>query len=94
MQLRNTIAFRFGIHHKTVKRILKHELGLVKVNFEWIPYWLADNRKQERIGIATELLHFVEASSSQTLSRVFTGDESWYFLDNLRNFIWEASAVF
>jgi DNA invertase Pin-like site-specific DNA recombinase len=28
------ITSRFGIHHETVKRILKHELGLVKGNFK------------------------------------------------------------
>jgi hypothetical protein len=88
-----TIASRFGIHHEPVKRILKHELGLVKVSFKWISHLLADFQKQQRIDIASEFLQFFEASSPQKLCRVFTGDESWFFLDNPRNSMWAASGV-
>jgi hypothetical protein len=63
-----TIASRLGIHQETVKRILKHELALVKGNCKSVPDLLTDVQKQQQVDIVTELFQFLEASSPQTLS--------------------------
>jgi hypothetical protein len=88
-----TIASILRIHHETIKRILKLEFGFAKVSFECIPYLLTDLQAEQRVDIATELLQFLEASSRQTLSRVFTRNESWLVLDILRNSMWAASGI-
>jgi hypothetical protein len=73
--------------------MLKCELGLVKGNFKRISHLLTDFQKQQRVDIATELLHVFEGSAPQELSRLFSGAESWFFLDNARNSMWAASGV-
>jgi hypothetical protein len=40
-----------------------------------------------------ELLCFLEESSPEKFANVFTGDESWFDLDNPRNSMWLASGV-
>jgi hypothetical protein len=80
-----TLSRRLSLHHDTVHRILTEELGSCKVNFKWIPHFLPDSHKQERVRVSMELLRFLEESSPQKLANVFTGDESWFDVDNSRN---------
>jgi hypothetical protein len=40
-----------------------------------------------------ELLRFLEESSPQKLANVFTGDKSWFYLENPQNSMWLASRV-
>jgi hypothetical protein len=71
--------------HQTVHRIVRGELALCKVNFKLIPHSLRELHKQERVRISVELLRFLEESSRQKLAHVFTGDESWLYLEHPRN---------
>jgi hypothetical protein len=79
------LSRRLNLQHETVHRILTEELGLCKLNFKQIPHSLAESHKQERVRISMELLRFQEGSSPQKLAHVFTGDESWFDVDNHRN---------
>jgi hypothetical protein len=82
-----------NLHHKIVHRILTEELGWCKANFKWIPHCLTESQKQERVRISMELLRFLEEFSPQKVANRFTGDESWFYLENPRNSMWLASEV-
>jgi len=82
-----------GIHHQTARRIIEEDLQFRRINFRWIPHSLDSSQKASRVRVAKELLQMLEQSSDQTRRNIFTGDETWIYLDNPRNSMWGGADV-
>jgi len=82
------LAKALGVHQTTMHRVLTEDLGLVRVNFKWIPHSLNDTQKRERVELAGNLLDILE-SSRANWSNIITGDETWVYLENQRDFVWQ-----
>jgi len=68
------VEFGYG----TCQRVLMEELGMHRVAAKFVPRILTADQKQQRVNICTELRQL--ASDDETfLSRVITGDESWFY---------------
>jgi histone-lysine N-methyltransferase SETMAR len=87
------IAHILGLHPNTVKHILCEDLKMRKVNFKWVPHSLSDSQKAARVQISQQLLDFLNSRSSRTLCNVYTGDETWVYLDNPRTSMWIGADV-
>jgi hypothetical protein len=44
---------RVNLHHNTVNRIFTGELELCKAKFKWIPHFLTESHKHERVRISS-----------------------------------------
>ena len=71
------IANRLGIHPATAKRVLREELGLVRVTFRWIPYKLNDDQKLKRVELSKSLLQVLQNATTKSIKDIITGDETW-----------------
>jgi hypothetical protein len=87
------LAKGLGIHHETIRRILKEELGQCKVNSKWIPHSLTNSQIEQLVDISTEFLQFIEESSPQKRAPIFARNQSSFFLGNSENFMRVASCV-
>jgi histone-lysine N-methyltransferase SETMAR len=87
------IAHILGIHHETVKSILRDDLKMRRVNFKWLPHALSSSQKAARVDISRELLDFLQSRSDRSLSRVYTGDETWVYFENPRTSMWIGADV-
>jgi histone-lysine N-methyltransferase SETMAR len=87
------IAGRLNLHQATVKTILCDELNMRKVNFKWIPHTLSAAQKLMRVALSEQLLNFLQETPDRTLSGVYTGDETWIYLDNPRTSMWIGTDV-
>jgi hypothetical protein len=70
------IAQMLGIHHETVKRILRNDLNMRKVNFKWVPHALNSSQKAVRVPVLRQLLDFLENRTDRGLSNVYTRDQT------------------
>jgi histone-lysine N-methyltransferase SETMAR len=87
------IAHILGIHHETVKSILRSDLNMRKVNFKWLLHALNNSQKAARAEVSGELLAFLERRTDRNLSNVYPGDEIWIYLDNPRTSMWIGADV-
>jgi hypothetical protein len=71
------IAQILGVHRETVKRILRHDLNMRKVNFKWVPHALDNCEKAVRVRVLQEPLDFFEGRTDQNVPNVYTGGETW-----------------
>jgi histone-lysine N-methyltransferase SETMAR len=87
------IGHMLGFHHDTVKRILCEDLQMRKVNCKWIPHTLSSSQKAARVQVSKDLLEFLEGTSDRNLCNVYTGDETWVYMDNPRVSMWTGADV-
>jgi plasmid maintenance system antidote protein VapI len=78
------IAQMLSIHHETVKHIVHDDLTMRRVNIKWVLYTLNSSQKTVAVQVSRELLDFLESRTNQSFSNVYTGDETWVYLDNPR----------
>jgi hypothetical protein len=83
---------RFG-NIRLLRRCVDPSLEMLFPFIGCLELSLTESRKQDRVGISMELLPFLEESSPQKLANAFTGDESWFHLENPENSMWLASGV-
>ena len=86
------LAKIFVVDHKTMHTILTEDLNLVRVNFKWIPHTLSESQRRERVALAHGLLG-VLASDERDWINIITGDETWVYLDNPREFMWQEAVL-
>lgn len=80
-----------GVDKNTVVRVLREDLDMQKVNFRWIPHTLTDELKATRVRIGCEMLNILE--SSRKWWDIYTGDETWVYLNNPRKSMWIQNGV-
>jgi histone-lysine N-methyltransferase SETMAR len=76
------IAPMLGVHHETIEGILRDDLNICKVNFNWMPHTLDSSQKASWVQVSRQLLDFLESRADRNLSNVYTGDETWLYVDN------------
>jgi [histone H3]-lysine36 N-dimethyltransferase SETMAR len=67
-----------GLSHGTVQRIISDHLQLRKITARYVPKYLTNSQKAERVRICQENLSKFEQGVWR-LSDVVTGDESWFY---------------
>jgi len=81
-----------SVHPTTIHRILVEDLILIRVNYRWIPHTLSPAQNDIRVSKAAVLL--LELTECQrSWCNVITGDETWIYLDNPREFIWQHAGL-
>ena len=71
------IASCTGISEGSVQTILKKRLDLRKVCARWVPHFLTEGQKTQRLKCAQELLKTHKGCNSRVISNLLTGDETW-----------------
>jgi histone-lysine N-methyltransferase SETMAR len=61
---------------RTICRILKEDLGLVKKSARWVPKLLSQVQKEERVRISQEFVDAVERSGLSMLDNIITMNET------------------
>jgi hypothetical protein len=69
-----TIAHMPGVHHETIKRVLRDGVNMRKVNFKLVSHALKSSQKAVRVQVSREPLEFLESRTGRSLSTVYTGD--------------------
>jgi hypothetical protein len=78
------IARLSSLHHDVVKRLIKEELNLRRVNFKRAPHTLTASQKMEGVIISRKLFGQLNKLQVTDLARVITGDETWLYFENPR----------
>jgi len=86
------LARAFSVDPATMRRILSEDLNLVRVNFRWIPHRLSPAQKEARVTKAAGLLQALSGSERDWCNTI-TGDETWVYLDNPRDFMWQEAGL-
>ena len=76
----HTISSLLCMSRKQVTRILKLELGLTKKHSRWVPHFLTDIQKEERVRLSTSMLKLLQSLGPKQRAAIVTGDESWFYL--------------
>jgi predicted XRE-type DNA-binding protein len=71
------IAQTLGVHHETIKHVLRDDLNMRKVNLKWVLHALGSSQKAVGVQVSRELLDLLESRTDQSLLNVHTGDETW-----------------
>lgn len=66
-----------SIPHSSIHRILKDELGMVRVVARWVPKLLSTDQMQERVRICRDHLSNFQ-KNPEFLQRIIAVDESWF----------------
>ena len=81
-----SVAAILKVDHKTVSKILKAELNMVKVNVKWVPKILTDEQKIMRVEACKVMLRAIDAM--ENLDNLYTQDETWISYENPRRSMW------
>ena len=73
------IEAKTSLSHGTIHTIIHEHLKLRKITSRWVPHFLTQKNKDERVRICTENLAKFN-NGSWRLYDVVTGDESWFYL--------------
>ncbi len=59
--------------------ILHDYLGLKKVTCRWVPHFLTEAQKQDRVDYCLKMLEKFDGDRSKRVYDIVTGDESWFY---------------
>ncbi len=59
--------------------ILHDYLGLRKVTCRWVPHFLTEAQKQDRVDYCLEMLEKFDCGRSKRVYDIITDDESWFY---------------
>ena len=85
------ISELLSISDKTIKRILIEEMQMMKIHSHWIPHQLTMKNREKRVECPKEILKIIENASLKKRANILTQDESWFFFENPRDWIWQKS---
>jgi hypothetical protein len=63
----------------TVYRILTEDLQLRSVIARWIPHYLSQQQKQNRVSMAENILHFLQQHRRSIQEQLVVTDEKWFY---------------
>ena len=63
-------------------RILNEQLHYVSKHLRWVPHSLNSSQKVQRVTASNELLKPLRISKEDDYNFFYTGDESWFYLNN------------
>jgi len=82
------MAKEFGVDKTTILRVLKIELGLIKICRKWVPHELTPKLLDDRSQGASDLMKALVALGPIKQNHVVTGDQSWIYLRNEATHMW------
>ena len=77
-----------GYSQSTIYRHLSKNLEYKFRPIQHTPHSMDANQQQKRVAIAKRLLPLVEAAALNAFEYFYTGDESWFFYENQKKYIW------
>jgi hypothetical protein len=72
-------AYHFNESKHIIKAILECELGLPKFSRRWLPRYLSDPQKVDRMRKARYILDVLQEQTDKSVNCIITGDESCFF---------------
>ena len=84
----HALAKELGEDRRTISRVLKNSLGLMKLSLRWVPHELTPKLMEKRSNGASDLFHTLSSLSHIQQNHVVTGDQTWVFLRNEQTQIW------
>ena len=75
-----------SVYKKTISKVLREDLSMLKVNMRWVPHELSDDLKRKRVSIAQTMLNTLQNTRNQ--GNIYTGDEIWIYLRNPGTSMW------
>ena len=76
-------------------KILRERLGLRKICAHWVPHLLADEQKQSRVRLASQVIQKYDKCDPRRLEEIVTGDETWIYHfqpdSKAKNKVWVSS---
>jgi radical SAM superfamily enzyme with C-terminal helix-hairpin-helix motif len=82
------ITQTLSLHHDILKRLIKEELKLRRINVKWVSHILAASHKLERVKISRKLFGQFNKLQINDLARIITEDETWTYFGNPRSAMW------
>jgi hypothetical protein len=70
------LCMHFRIAKTICLRILHDVLQVKKFNLRWVPHFLDDAQKAERVSFSTDLLRILKENKKTGFANIITGDES------------------
>lgn len=74
------IALKTGLVSSSIHRIIRQELGMVKVCARWVPRVLSSQQKLQRVADSTAFLKQYRERGERFLDSIITADETWVSL--------------
>ena len=68
-----------GIHSSSVLKILREQLGLLKICARCVPHLLTDEQKQSQVRLASQVIEKYHKCEPCRLEEIVTGDETWIY---------------
>lgn len=73
------LASLFNVSIGIMHSIMHQELGMKKLTVKWVPHFLNETQKQERIQAAAECLELYNKHKSKFIDHLLTMDETWIY---------------
>ena len=73
------LALALGMPTSTVHVIISEHLGMHRIVARWVPKLLSDQQKRDRVSLSRDCLARYNTDPAGFLSRIVTGDESWFY---------------
>jgi AraC-like DNA-binding protein len=70
------LSSELGASYRTIRRILKDELGLSKKSARWVPKLLSKDQKQQRVERCHDFVNLIQRRSMAVLNNIVTMNES------------------
>jgi hypothetical protein len=77
----NQTDYMPGLHHNTVKGILREELPMRKINWKWRSQTLSSSQKAAQVQVLKNLLQVLGGRQIESCA-IPTLDETWVYMDN------------
>ena len=72
-----------SLSNGSLTKILHNHLCVRKLSSRWIPHLLSDDNKKKRVALCSENLRKFKENKWR-LGDIITGDESWFYLRNIK----------
>jgi histone-lysine N-methyltransferase SETMAR len=82
------IARGIGSNKDTVRAILRTKLRMRRRKLKWVPHFLTDEQKLQRVNAAKEMLKILSADEKHDFKHIITGDETWLFFQTFQEAKW------
>lgn len=73
------IAQRIRANYSSVRYVLINRLNYKCYNLKWLPHFLNDSMKKNRVTYSQQLLDILLKCQKNDFKFILTGDESWFF---------------
>ncbi|KAA6358552.1 MAG: putative Mariner Mos1 transposase [Streblomastix strix] len=87
------LAEKYKHDKQTISRIIVDETERVKVTERWVPHVLSQNNKVQQVELCKYLIPLLKNFAKNNFLDIVTGDETWVYLKNFAQVIWQKSSL-